>query len=97
MIFPGLSPLEQPHYDELIWSWAVRSAGKWSPALFAPADGRPEEWEILIRVGAMMAGIPQEHVDVKGIDDGYFSAFAAMGGVDPAVALGASPTPAPNG
>jgi anaerobic selenocysteine-containing dehydrogenase len=95
VIFPGLSPLEQPHYDELIWSWAVRSAAKWSPALFPPTDGRPEEWEILIRVGAMIAGIPQQAVDVKGIDDGFFSAFAQMGGVDPAVALAACPDPGP--
>ena len=31
VIFPALSPLEQPHYDELIWNWAVRSAGNFSP------------------------------------------------------------------
>ncbi len=95
VILPGLSPLEQPHYDELLWSWAVRSAGKWSPALFEPEDGRPEEWEVMIRVGAMMAGIPQEHVDIKAIDDGFFSAFAQMGGADPEVALAACPDPGP--
>ncbi|MEZ5246578.1 MAG: molybdopterin oxidoreductase family protein [Acidimicrobiales bacterium] len=95
VIFPGLSPLEQPHYDELLWSWAVRSAGKYSPTLFEPEDGRPGEWEVLMRVGAMMGGIPQEHVDVKAIDDGYFAAFAEMGGADPAVALAACPEPGP--
>ncbi len=95
VILPGLSPLEQPHYDELLWSWAVRSAGKWSPALFQPEDGRPEEWEVMIRVGAMMAGIPQEHVDIKAIDDGFFSAFVQMGGADPEVALAACPEPGP--
>ena len=95
VILPGLSPLEQPHYDELLWSWAVRSAGKWSPALFPPEDGRPEEWEVMIRVGAMMAGIPQQHVDIKAIDDGFFSALAQMGGADPEVALAACPDPGP--
>ncbi|MDG2025754.1 MAG: molybdopterin oxidoreductase family protein [Acidimicrobiales bacterium] len=95
VIFPGLSPLEQPHYDELLWAWAVRSAGKWSPPLFEPQDGRPGEWEVLLRVGAMMGGIPQEHVDVKAIDDGFFAAFAEMGGADPAVALEACPAPGP--
>ena len=34
VILPGLSALEQPHYDELIWSWAARSAGNFSPAVF---------------------------------------------------------------
>ena len=95
VILPGLSPLEQPHYDELLWSWAVRSAGKWSPALFPPEDGRPEEWEVMIRLGAMMAGIPQQHVDIKAIDDGFFSALAQMGGADPEVALAACPDPGP--
>ena len=96
VIFPGLSPLEQPHYDELLWSWAVRSAGKWSPALFPPEPDRPEEWEILLRVGAMIAGIAQSDVDVKAIDDGFFSAFAELGGADPEVALAASPEPGPD-
>ncbi|MEM7143041.1 MAG: molybdopterin oxidoreductase family protein [Actinomycetota bacterium] len=94
VIFPGLSPLEQPHYDELLWAWAVRSAGKWSPPLFDPGD-RPGEWEVLLRVGAMIGGIPQKGLDVKAIDDGFFAAFAEMGGADPAVALAACPEPGP--
>ena len=40
VILPGLSPLEQPHYDELLWGWAVRSGGNWS-ATGLPAAGRP--------------------------------------------------------
>ncbi len=44
VILPGLSALEQPHYDELIWSWASRSAGNYSPAIF-PRPDRPAEWE----------------------------------------------------
>lgn len=95
VVLPGLSALEQPHYDELLWSWATRSAAKWSPPLFPPGDGRPEEWEILLRLGALCAGIPQEGLDVAGIDDGYFSALAEMGGVDAAAALAASPEPGP--
>lgn len=95
VILPGLSALEQPHYDELLWSWATRSVAKWSPALFPAGNGRPEEWEILLRLGALCAGIPQDQVDVAAIDDGYFSTFARMGGVDPAVALAAAPEPGP--
>ena len=95
VVLPGLSALEQPHYDELLWSWATRSAAKWSPPLFPPRDGRPEEWEILLRLGALCAGIPQDGLDVAGIDDGYFSALAEMGGADAAAALAASPKPGP--
>ena len=50
VILPGLSPLEQPHFDDLLWQFAVRSAGKWSDAIFPPTDGRPGEWEILVRL-----------------------------------------------
>ena len=41
VILPGPSPLEQPHFDELIWGLAVRSAAKWCDAVFPPATGRP--------------------------------------------------------
>ncbi len=95
VVLPGLSALEQPHYDELLWGWATRSAAKWSPPLFAPGDDRPHEWEILLRLGAICAGIPPDHLDVNAIDDGYFSNFATQAGVDPAVALAASPEPGP--
>lgn len=95
VVLPGLSALEQPHYDELLWAWATRSVAKWSPPLFPPDGGRPEEWEILLRLGALCAGIPQDGLDMAGIDDGYFSALAEMGGADPAAALAASPVPGP--
>ena len=41
VILPGLSALEQPHYDDLIWSWAANSAGNWSEAVFPPPADRP--------------------------------------------------------
>ena len=40
VILPGLSALEQPHCDEALWGFAVRSAARWSPAIF-PRDDRP--------------------------------------------------------
>ena len=95
VILPGLSPLEQPHFDELIWAWAVRSAGKYSPPLFEPEHDRPGEWEVLLRVGAMIAGIPQEGLDVKGIDDGYFAAMVGLAGGDVDTALADHPEPGP--
>jgi anaerobic selenocysteine-containing dehydrogenase len=86
VILPGLSALEQPHYDELIWSWASRSAGNFSPAVFA-RDDRPHEWEILARLGAWCAGMRGDDVDVRGLDDGFFSALAQAKGLDPAAVL----------
>jgi anaerobic selenocysteine-containing dehydrogenase len=77
VVLPGLSSLEQPHYDEMIWAWATRSAGKYSPALFAPRD-RPEEWEILLKLAAMLAGMPADDESVRVLDDGFFGALVAM-------------------
>jgi anaerobic selenocysteine-containing dehydrogenase len=87
VILPGLSALEQPHFDDMIWGWAVRSAGKYSPAILPPPPGRPAEWEIMTRLAASCAGMRGGDVDVAAIDDGYFSALCTMHGIDPAVAL----------
>ena len=82
VILPGLSPLEQPHHDDLIWNFAVGSAAKYSPPLFPPADGRPEEWEILIRLAGACLGEPADEVDVAAIDDGFFDVMASVKGFD---------------
>jgi anaerobic selenocysteine-containing dehydrogenase len=82
VILPGLSPLEQPHHDDLIWKFAVGSAAKYSPPLFPPTDGRPEEWEILIRLAGACVGQAADEVDVAAIDDGFFDVLAASKGLD---------------
>ncbi len=82
VILPGLTALEQPHYDETIWSWAARSAGNFSPAVF-PRDDRPHEWEILARLGAWCAGMSGDQIDVGALDDGFFSALVQAKGLDP--------------
>jgi anaerobic selenocysteine-containing dehydrogenase len=91
VILPGLSALEQPHFDDMIWLWAVRSAGKYSPAILPPPADRPREWEILTRLAAVCMGITGDAIDVGTIDDGYFAALAAMQGID-AAAIGSEYT-----
>lgn len=80
VILPGLSALEQPHFDDLITMWASRSIGNFSPAIF-PVDGRPAEWEILVRLAGLVAGMANADIDVAGIDDGYFAALCEAKGV----------------
>jgi anaerobic selenocysteine-containing dehydrogenase len=80
VILPGLSALEQPHCDEALWGFAVRSGVRWSPAIF-PRDDRPHEWEILIRLGAILAGVPAAEVDIAAYDDILFADRAARHGV----------------
>jgi anaerobic selenocysteine-containing dehydrogenase len=77
VILPGLSVLEQPHYDELIWSWAIRNAGKYSPPLFEPEPGRPHEWEILLTLAALLQGMPARDVNAGALDDLFFAGLAA--------------------
>ena len=93
VILPGLSPLEQPHYDELLWSWAIRNAGKYSAPLFEPEEGRPHEWEILLTLAAIIQGQKASEVDTSLLDDLYFGGLVALttqkpdspiGGRDPA-------------
>lgn len=90
VILPGLSALEQPHFDDLLWGFATGSAGRWSEPLFPPADGRPDEYEILLRLGALCMGLPHEGLDVDGLDDAFISALCEMKGVDPEVVMAAA-------
>jgi anaerobic selenocysteine-containing dehydrogenase len=86
VILPGLAALEQPHYDEMIWSWAARSGGNYSPAVF-PRDDRPHEWDILARLGAWCAGMRGNEVDLGVLDDGFFAALVEAKGLDPAAVM----------
>jgi anaerobic selenocysteine-containing dehydrogenase len=103
VILPGLSVLEQPHYDELIWSWAVRSAGKYAPALFDPGP-RPHEWEILLTLAALCRGAKPETIDPRALDQLFFAGLVAgltqlpgspLAGRDPAEIVAATPGSGP--
>jgi len=77
VILPGLSPLEQPHMDEALWGMALRSVARWSPPIFDAGD-RPAEWEIALRLGAILGGI---EADIDTLDDQWFAARAARHGI----------------
>ena len=81
VILPGLSPLEQPHHDDLVLQFAIRSFANYSAPVFDPGD-RPQEWEILIRLTGLCTGTPAEDVDVGAIDDGFFDYLAFTRGFD---------------
>jgi anaerobic selenocysteine-containing dehydrogenase len=81
VLLPGHSALEQPHFDDLIAMWGVRSAGNYSPAIF-PTRDRPQEWEILATLAGLCAGMPLASIDPNVIDDGFFSALCMAKGID---------------
>jgi anaerobic selenocysteine-containing dehydrogenase len=83
VILPGLSPLEQPHHDDLILNFAVNSIANYSAPVFEPDQpDRPHEWEILVRLTGLCTGVPAEDVDVAAIDAGYFDYMAFTQGFD---------------
>jgi anaerobic selenocysteine-containing dehydrogenase len=82
VILPGLSALEQAHHDDLILGFAVGSVANYSAPIFPPTDGRPGEWEILIRLAAACLGQPANEVDVAAVDDGFFDVLASTQGFD---------------
>jgi len=83
VILPGHSALEQPHCDELIWSWAVRNAAVYSEPIFEPEAGRPAEWEILLTLAAIMQGARAADVDVALLDRFFFAGLVSTVAADP--------------
>jgi anaerobic selenocysteine-containing dehydrogenase len=67
VILPGLSPLEDAHFDVALPQLAWRNTVRYSaPSLPPPAD-RPAEWEILLRLAAIATG--REDRDLARFDD----------------------------
>jgi anaerobic selenocysteine-containing dehydrogenase len=63
VILPGLSPLEDAHYDVAFPQLSWRNTARFSPAVL-PRPDRPAEWEILLRLAAIALGR-----SVDGLDD----------------------------
>ncbi len=68
VILPGLSSLEEPHYDVAFPQLSWRNAARYSPAVFAAPAGQPAEWEILLRLLAIASG-RGANIDVRALDD----------------------------
>jgi anaerobic selenocysteine-containing dehydrogenase len=95
VILPASSPLEQPFFD--IWSWifSITSGAKWHDPVFSPPDGWVEEWQILLRLGALCAGQRNDEIDIKALDDEFFGYLCSQAGFDANSILEYSPQPGP--
>jgi anaerobic selenocysteine-containing dehydrogenase len=87
VIFPGLSPLERPHADDLYWMYALSSCLKWSEPVFVPDADRPAEWEVLLRLAGAVLGTPVPEVDVAAMDDLYTGGLVATMCMQPGTPL----------
>ncbi len=64
VILPGLSPLEQSHFDVAFPQLSVRNWARYSPPVFEPPRGTPEEWQVLLRLlGVLLGQGPKPDVD----------------------------------
>jgi len=85
VILPGLSPLEQSHYDLALRQLAIRNVATYSPPVFDPPAGQLPEWETLLRLAALVAG-QEPAADTAALDD-----FVTRQRVEHEVASPASP------
>ncbi|WP_420476220.1 molybdopterin oxidoreductase family protein [Noviherbaspirillum sp. ST9] len=72
VILPGLSPLEDIHYDTAFPQFAYRNYARFSDPVLSRPEGQPPEWEILLRLAAIIQG-KGAGVDVEKIDDELFA------------------------
>lgn len=95
VIFPGLSVLEESHFDIAFPQLSYRNAARYSAALVAPPSDRPHEWETLLRLGGIAMG-QGASCDVAALDDFVVGSqvqgavadeFSPIAGRDPAEIL----------
>ena len=84
VILPGLSPARAAALRRGAVGVRRAQRGPLVTGDLPRATTGPHEWEILIRLGAILAGMPAAEVDVDALDDMLFAERAARHGVDAA-------------
>jgi len=68
VVLPGLSPLEDSHYDVAFPQLSFRNHARYSGPVFEPPAGQPPEWQTLLRLCAIAQGLGAM-ADVLALDD----------------------------
>ena len=68
VILPGLSPLEEAHYDMTFTQFSHRNHARFSPPTLASENTQPEEWESILRIAAIVKGLGSQ-TDIDAFDD----------------------------
>jgi anaerobic selenocysteine-containing dehydrogenase len=79
-ILPVLSPLERPHYDLMLYDWAVRNVANYSPPVLPKPSHMLDEWEIFLTLGAIADG--RGDADVEALDQGLAADAVAKAAAD---------------
>ena len=72
VILPGLSPLEDMHYDVAFPQLSWRNHARYSPAVFSPPKEQPQEWQTLLKIAAIVQG-QGANEDANLLDDAMFA------------------------
>lgn len=72
VILPGLSPLEDMHYDVAFPQFSWRNHARYSAPVFAAPEDQPAEWETLLKLAAIVQGQGAQ-TPAREIDDRYFA------------------------
>ena len=72
VILPGLSPLEEMHFDMAFPQLSWRNQARYSPPVLPRPAGQPEEWQTLLKLAAIVQGKGAQ-VDADALDDAQFA------------------------
>ena len=72
VILPGLSPLEDMHYDVAFPQLSWRNHARYSPPVFPVAADQPQEWQSLLKIAAIVSG-KGAGLDANALDDAQFA------------------------
>jgi anaerobic selenocysteine-containing dehydrogenase len=72
VILPGLSPLEELHFDVAFPQLSWRNHARYSPPVLPSAHDQPEEWQTLLKLAAIVLGKGAQ-VDANALDDAQFA------------------------
>jgi anaerobic selenocysteine-containing dehydrogenase len=82
VILPAPAPLEKPHYDLALYIFAIRNVANYSPAVLDPPAGMLHEWETLLALTAIAAGMGAD-ADLAALDDMIAAEAGRLNGVEP--------------
>jgi anaerobic selenocysteine-containing dehydrogenase len=68
VVLPVPTALARTHFDLAFSQLAIRNVAVWSPALLPLPDGMPDEWQTLLRLAAIAAGLGAA-ADIRPLDD----------------------------
>ncbi|PHV07956.1 molybdopterin-binding oxidoreductase [Janthinobacterium sp. BJB412] len=67
VILPGVSPLEDGHYDVSFTQFSHRNHARYSAPVLARPAGQPDEWDSMLRLAAIVQGHGC-HADIAALD-----------------------------